>query len=153
MSAATDPDYFFVYGTLRSDIPSSMSKFLGRRARRIGPAAATGYLIDLGGYPGFVVGEGTVRGELFTIKPEQAGETWQLLDAYEGVTGSEEEEYRRDTVAVRVAGRSEDFPAGDTVMAQTYVYQQPVGGRQVIPDGDYPRFYAGNPAHQKFTGH
>jgi len=139
------PEYLFVYGTLRSDIPSSMSKFLRRRATLIGKATTDGRLIDLGGYPGFLTGDGTVKGELYRINKDQAQETWQLLDAYEGVSGLSSEEYRRTEVPTRVAG-------GGHFRAHTYEYQQSVQGRAEIANGDYPPFYRNNPAHQQFTG-
>ncbi|NJB86378.1 gamma-glutamylcyclotransferase (GGCT)/AIG2-like uncharacterized protein YtfP [Lewinella marina] len=139
-------EYLFVYGTLRSDIPSSMSKFLRRRATLVGKATVAGKLIDLGGYPGFIAGGGTMtKGELYRIREDQEEETWQLLDAYEGVSGLPSEEYRRIEVEARVA-------AGGKFMAQTYEYQQSTGGKAEIPHGDYPPFYRNNPAHRKFTG-
>ena len=145
MSSAAE--YLFVYGTLRSDIPSSMSKFLRRRASLVGKATASGRLIDLGGYPGFVTGGGTTKGELYKIDPEQAEETWQLLDAYEGVSGLPSEQYRKTTVSVQVAG-------GGTFQAQTYEYQGGDAAKKTeIPNGDYPPFYRSNSAHLKFTGH
>ena len=143
MSSASE--YLFVYGTLRSDIPSSMSKFLRRRAALIGKATASGRLIDLGGYPGFVAGGGTVKGELYRINEDQAGETWQMLDAYEGVSGLESEDYRKLALDVQVA-------AGGKFRAHTYEYQQPTTGKTEIPNGDYPPFYRTNPEHRKFTG-
>ena len=145
MSSAAE--YLFVYGTLRSDIPSSMSKFLRRRASLVGKATASGRLIDLGGYPGFITGGGTAKGELYRISPDQAEETWQLLDAYEGVSGLRSEQYRKSEVQVQVAG-------GGNFRAQTYEYQRGDAGKMTeIPNGDYPPFYRANPEHQKFTGH
>lgn len=140
-------DYLFVYGTLRSDIPSSMSKFLRRRGTLVGKATVAGELLDLGGYPGFVSGPaGTVKGELYRITADQAEETWQMLDAYEGVTGLANEGYRKIEVDVRVG-------AGGAFRAVTYEYQLPRDGKPVIPNGDYPPYYRSNPEHLKFTGH
>ncbi|MGB3801726.1 MAG: gamma-glutamylcyclotransferase family protein, partial [Lewinella sp.] len=65
-------NYLFVYGTLRSDIPSSMSKFLRRRATLVGKATVAGRLVDLGGYPGFLAGEGKAKGELYRLSVEEA---------------------------------------------------------------------------------
>lgn len=138
--------YLFVYGTLRSDIPSSMSKFLRRRGKLVGKATVDGELIDLGGYPGFISGTGgTVKGELYQIDAAQAAETWQMLDAYEGVTGLANEDYRKIEVYVRVN-------AGGAFRAMTYEYQLPRAGKPVIPNGDYPPYYRNNPDHLKFTG-
>ncbi len=142
---SSSPEYLFVYGTLRSDIPSSMSKFLRRRARLVGKTTASGRLYDLGGYPGFVSGGGTVTGELYRLNDGQAEETWQLLDAYESVSGSSADEYKRITIDVQVA-------AGGKFRAQTYALRQANSGKPEIPGGDYPPFYRGNPAHRKFTG-
>ncbi|MCP9236501.1 gamma-glutamylcyclotransferase [Lewinella sp. JB7] len=139
------PEYLFVYGTLRSDIPSSMSKFLRRRAALIGKATVSGHLIDLGDYPGFIRGGGSTKGELYRISPDRAGETWELLDAYEGVSGLSSEDYHRVTVDAQVAG-------GGHFRAHTYEYQQPHRDKPVIPNGDYPPFYRQNSAHRKFTG-
>lgn len=141
------PEFLFVYGTLRSDIPSSMSKFLRRRGELVGRGTTPGRLIDLGGYPGFVATEGeeTVRGEVHRIHADRAEETWHLLDAYEGVSGLDSEDYRRNEVEVALDN-------GDAQTAVTYEFQQAETGRAVIADGDYPPFYATNPTHQKFTG-
>ena len=142
-------DLMFVYGTLRSEIPSSMSKLLRRRARLIGPATTAGYLIDLGGYPALVLtpaasGE-RVQGEVYAVHPDQAEETRQLLDAYEGVTGQPSEQYRKAEVDVLQDHRP--------LRAVTYIYQLAADGYPVIAGGDYPSFYISAPAHQQFTGH
>ena len=142
---SSSPEFLFVYGTLRSDIPSSMSKFLRRRATLVGKTTASGRLYDLGGYPGFVSGGGTVTGELYRINEEQAEETWQLLDAYESVSGSSSDEYKRVTIDVQVA-------AGGKFRAHTYAYQQATSDKAEISGGDYPPFYRNNSAHRKFTG-
>ncbi|CAH0999410.1 hypothetical protein LEM8419_00708 [Neolewinella maritima] len=139
-------EYLFAYGTLRSDIPSSMSKFLRRRATLVGKATTSGRLIDLGGYPGFVQGGGTTTGELYRLNADRVAETWELLDAYEGVAGNASDEYRKSIVSVRVRD-------GGTFQARTYEYKQGTAGQAEIPNGDYPPFYRSNAAHQKFTGH
>ena len=139
-------EYLFVYGTLLSDIPSSMSKFLRRRADLIGKATTAGTLYDLGGYPGFVAGgSGDVHGELYRLHADRAEESRQLLDAYEGVSGAAGEEYAKQPVEVTVKD-------GGRFTATTYVYTLPTDELPVIPRGNYPLFYRSNPEHQKFTG-
>ena len=138
-------DYLFVYGTLLSNIPSSMSKFLRRRATLIGKATISGKLIDLGGYPGLLLGGGTVKGELYRFEEGRKEESWSMLDAYESVTGAPEDEYRKEAVAAQVNG-------GGKFSALTYVYVGSTRGKAVIPNGDYPPFYKNNPEHRKFTG-
>jgi len=137
--------HLFVYGTLLSNIPSSMSKFLRRRAVLIGKASASGKLIDLGMYPGFVAGgDGEVVGELYRINPENKEQTMEMLDAYESVTGEPTDEYRRITVTARVSG-------GGTFEAETYEFIGDAAGKTVIPRGDYPSYFKDRPAHERFV--
>lgn len=137
--------HLFVYGTLLSNIPSSMSKFLRRRAALVGKATAPGKLYDLGMYPGFVAGgEENVIGELYLIKAENEQQTMEMLDAYESVTGEPEDEYRRVEVEAHVGG-------GGTFMAQTYEFIGSVAGKALIPKGNYPAFYADNEEHARFV--
>lgn len=137
--------YLFVYGTLMSNIPSSMSKFLRRRATLIGKATTPGRLYDLGLYPGFVGGgEGFVKGELYRLEEARQDQTLEMLDAYESVTGASEDEYHRVEVTVQVNG-------GGTFQAQTYEFVEDVVGKTLIPRGDYPAYYPTNPDHEKFV--
>lgn len=137
--------HLFVYGTLLSNIPSSMSKFLRRRASLVGKATVPGKLYDLGMYPGFVAGgEDNVVGELYLVKPESEEQTMDMLDAYEGVTGEPEDEYRRTDVTAQVGG-------GGTFKAQTYEYTGSLGGKKLIPRGNYPAFYEDNAEHARFV--
>ena len=137
--------YIFVYGTLLTSIPSSMSKFLRRKAQLVGKATTAGMLYDLGMYPGFISGEaGRVKGELYRLNPETAEMTIDMLDAYEGVTGAPEDEYRKVKVTVQVSD-------GGSFEAFTYEYKDAVEGKAVIPLGDYAAFYPGNAAHERFV--
>ena len=135
----------FVYGTLLSSVPSSMSKFLRRRATLIGTATVIGALHDLGMYPGFTVGGPTnVRGELYELNEGKADQTLEMLDAYEGVTGEKEDEYARQIIECKL-------PDGRTVSAQTYLSIKIPPNVKSIPNGDYAKFYKSNSAHQRFV--
>lgn len=137
--------HLFVYGTLLSNIPSSMSKFLRRRATLIGKATTSGCLYDLGMYPGFVGGkEAQVTGELYLLNPDSMALTMEMLDAYESVTGEPGDQYRRVTVNAQVGG-------GGTFKAETYEYTGETKGLHLIPRGDYPSFYLNNSAHERFV--
>jgi len=137
--------HLFVYGTLLSDIPSSMAKFLSRRGKLIGKATVPGTLVDLGYYPGYrSEGEGTVRGELYRLEADRAEESLKMLDTYESVTGSEDDEYRR----IRVSGRVND---GGPFEAWTYELSKKPKGKSVIPLGNYVPFYRENEKHQRFV--
>lgn len=139
------PMHLFVYGSLLSAVPSSMSDFLARRADLVGPATVAGELYDLGMYPGLVAGgEGRVKGEVYRLHPEKAEAAMSMLDAYEGVTGEPEDEYRRVTVTTTLAD-------GDTLEAETYEVKDGAGGRPVVPDGDYLPFYRESAAHRRFV--
>ena len=136
--------HLFVYGTLLSDVPSSMAKFLRRRATLVGKATATGRLDDMGMYPGFTTGGGTIKGELYELDGKRVEETLRMLDAYEGVTGEREDEYRRGKVVCRTA-------SGEEFQAQTYLSVDVPAGAAQIKSGDYAKFYAGSAAHQRFV--
>lgn len=137
--------HLFVYGTLLSNIPSSMSKFLRRRAALVGKATVSGKLYDLGMYPGFVAGgDGNVIGELYLVESEKEAQTMEMLDAYESVTGEAEDEYRRVEVEAKVGG-------GGTFTAQTYEFTGSVDGKSLIPKGNYPAFFEGNKEHSRFV--
>lgn len=139
------PVHLFVYGTLLSGIPSSMSKFLRRRATLIGKATVPGTLYDLGLYPGYVTtGDGTVRGELYRLNEENLDETLEMLDAYESVTGAPEDEYVRAEVRAKVGD-------GGTFRAMTYAYTKDTDGKPVIPQGNYATFYPTSREHQRFV--
>jgi gamma-glutamylcyclotransferase (GGCT)/AIG2-like uncharacterized protein YtfP len=122
-----------------------MSKFLRRRATLIGKATTSGSLYDLGMYPGFVAGgEEQVKGELYRLNPDNQAQTMEMLDAYEGVTGEPEDQYRRVTVSAQVGG-------GGTFKAETFEFTGKTGGMQPIPRGDYPSYYQGNTDHERFV--
>ena len=136
--------HLFVYGTLLSAVPSSMAKFLRRRATLVGPATVQGRLFDLGMYPGFQMGEGEVAGELYALEPGKQSETLSMLDAYEGVTGEDEDEYVRTEIICRMND-------GSSLTAQTYVSKSIPATASLLANGDYASFFVGNAAHQKFV--
>ena len=136
--------YLFVYGTLLSSVPSSMSKFLRRRATLLGAATVNGTLYDLGMYPGFTTGGGRVRGEVYELEPVREEETLSMLDAYEGVTGEPQDEYVREPIGATLGN-------GRNVTAITYRSRRLPGDASPIKTGDYARFYAHSKAHQRFV--
>ncbi|OAV44699.1 gamma-glutamylcyclotransferase [Lewinella sp. 4G2] len=136
--------YLFVYGTLLSSVPSSMSKFLRRRATLVGEATVSGRLYDLGRYPGFQIGGGKVTGELYLLEEKRQQQTIEMLDAYEGVAGEAEDEYVRTGVKCTLAN-------GTTVEADTYVSRSLPSQAARIVSGDYAKFYVSSIAHQEFV--
>ena len=137
--------HLFVYGTLLSTIPSSMAKFLRRRATLVGAATVQGQLYNLGMYPGFTTkGSATVTGEVYALDVKRAEETLAMLDAYEGVTGEREDEYHRGTVTCTLQNDRK-------IEAQTYISSSVPGGAATIAGGDYAEFYQRNAEHQRFV--
>ncbi len=135
----------FVYGTLLSSVPSSMAKFLRRRAKLIGQATINGTLFDLGMYPGLTTGgSGEVVGEVYALDASRDKETLEMIDSYEGVMGEAEDEYRHEEVTCRLAD-------GKRIAATTYVLKKPPGKAAKISGGDYEKLYKSSPAHQKFV--
>jgi gamma-glutamylcyclotransferase (GGCT)/AIG2-like uncharacterized protein YtfP len=96
-------------------------------------------------YPGFVAGgEERVTGELYHLNPDKQAQTMEMLDAYESVTGEPDDQYRRLEVSVQVGG-------GGTFKAETYEFTGKTEGMQLIPRGDYTKYYHGKPDHERFV--
>ena len=72
----------FVYGTLKLTPHGVPHHLLADAVLIDSLAMVQGNLYDLGAFPGYKKGEGTVHGELYEIDNPY---TWQRLDAYEGV--------------------------------------------------------------------
>lgn len=126
----TEANLLFVYGTLRWDSDHEMGRWLRTQAEWLGPAWLPGarmYRVDW--YPGVVAGaaEETVRGDLFRLRDLA---TWARLDAFEGVEGREDDEYRRRPAPVRVAD-------GARHHAWVYWYRRPVAGLERLQGGDW----------------
>ncbi|HET6581783.1 MAG TPA: gamma-glutamylcyclotransferase family protein, partial [Nannocystaceae bacterium] len=60
-------ELLFVYGTLRSDSGHAMHDVLARGAVLVGRGEVDGTAVDLGEYPGLVLGGGTAHGELWAL--------------------------------------------------------------------------------------
>lgn len=126
MSRAADPDRLLVvYGSLRSAAVRGRLGIAGR-LRRLGPCSLRGYLYDLGDYPGFVHGEGLVRGELFAAADPQV---LTILDDYEDIVPGRPQSslYRRERVRLITP----------PIEAWVYVYNRPVAGRRRVPSGEW----------------
>lgn len=130
-----DPDYVFVYGTLREDPDHEMYRVLARSSRFVGDGTVNARLYDLGQYPGIVLSPDPtdlVFGELYELRPELAVSALRELDDYEGLgpTDPLPHEYRREIVPVRIEG-------GATIPAWAYVLASPVPSHPQIPSSDY----------------
>ncbi len=122
---AAEPDLLFVYGTLRPGLSSEGSRLV-RDLESLGEATVRGVLYDLGDYPGMVVGDGLVHGDVLRVK---SMEQLAALDTYEECDRPAPLFHRIVTTA-----RSRD---GSECMAWVYVYAREVADATRIDHGDY----------------
>jgi phosphoserine phosphatase len=122
----------FVYGTLRPDVQSAMGTAQRRRlageARDLGPATTEGLLADLGAYPGLVDGDGRVRGRAYALRTP--ADTFAWLDAYEGLAGRPDDEYRRIVRGIAL-------DTGVRIEAWVYRYNGPQKQPHILTSGDW----------------
>jgi gamma-glutamylcyclotransferase (GGCT)/AIG2-like uncharacterized protein YtfP len=115
----------FVYGQLRRGGIGYRCLGLDTRTTWLGDASVMGALLDLGDYPGLVLGsQGIVRGELLGFDDPAL---WPVLDAYEECDPAPGaiSEYRREWI---------DLIGGDR-RAWAYIYNRPPKDRPVIASG------------------
>ena len=80
-----------------------MSRLLRQSAKFVGIGSFTGHLYDLGAYPGAIYdpkSEIMVYGELYRLNELSAHTLLSMLDSYEGITGSESDEYYRSVISI-----------------------------------------------------
>ena len=118
----------FIYGTL---MPGLRLEAEMHGARFRGPAQVPGRLVDVGRYPGFLQGDGSVSGEVYEVDDAQLARLDGVEDMVPGDRAASQ--YWREEVTV-LSGPLQ----GQTV--QTYVYNCPVDGCKPIPHGDYRRY-------------
>jgi gamma-glutamylcyclotransferase (GGCT)/AIG2-like uncharacterized protein YtfP len=124
---STAPDLLFVYGTLMRGYP--LHHLIANRCEFLGDGTVTGRLLNLGHYPGAVLEEGTVHGEVYRLL---APGLLASLDQEEGYDprAPERSLYLRRPATVRLA-------SGRMVTAWIYWYQGPRHRAMPIPGGDY----------------
>ena len=120
--------YLFIYGTL---MPGLRLEAQMHSARFMGPAQVPGRLVDVGRFPGLLLGDGQVTGEVYEVDAAHLAR----LDVVEGLVPGDREasQYWREEV-MALSGPLQ----GQRV--QTYVYNRPVDGCTPIAHGDYRRY-------------
>lgn len=115
-----------LYGTLRRGEGARRALGLDRRLRFLMPCLVRGRLFDLGPYPGFVPGDGLVRGELFEPLDDAI---LADLDAFEEYDPAEpaKSPFVRERIAL----------VGSALAAFIYRYAGPVDGFPEIASGDW----------------
>jgi len=126
-------EYIFVYGTLRQDTNTEMSRLLTKYAEFVGGAAYQGKLYKIDYYPGAVPSNDpndAVLGEIYLL--HQADVALPLLDQYEefGPEFPEPNEYIRLKQAVALKN-------GRTVMAWVYVYNHSTEDLELIESANF----------------
>ncbi len=97
MSEVRAGDAIAVYGLLRRG-ESGFERFgLAGAFEPLGPCVIPGQLYDLGAYPGLVIGEGEVIGELFEVRDPGV---MPALDAFEDYWPGEPDRSRYERVEV-----------------------------------------------------
>lgn len=126
-------EYIFVYGTLRQDTNTEMSRLLTKYAEFVGDAAYQGRLYKIDYYPGAVPSDDpndAVQGEVYRLY--QADVALPLLDQYEefGPEFPEPHEYTRKKQSVLLKN-------GRLVTAWVYVYSHPTEGLELIKSANF----------------
>ena len=118
----------FIYGTL---MPGLRLEAQMHGARFLGLAQVPGRLVDVGRYPGLLLGDGSVSGEVYEVDDAHLAR----LDAVEEMVPGDRavSQYWREEVTV-LSGPLQ----GERV--QIYVYNRPVDGCVPIAHGDYRRY-------------
>jgi gamma-glutamylcyclotransferase (GGCT)/AIG2-like uncharacterized protein YtfP len=118
----------FIYGTL---MPGLRLEAEMHGAHFVGPAQVPGRLVDVGRYPGLLLGEGSVSGEVYEVDDAHLARLDGVEDMVPGDRAASQ--YWREEVTV-LSGPLQ----GERV--QTYVYNRPVDGCTPIAHGDYRRY-------------
>jgi gamma-glutamylcyclotransferase (GGCT)/AIG2-like uncharacterized protein YtfP len=136
MSSARNTEYLFVYGTLRKVIDHPMSDLLQEYSREVGRGTFQGRLFDAGSFPAAKTSDNEsdiVHGDLFKI--ENGDFVFQHLDPYEGYSSKHPSKslFLRKSVSVRLSNKN-------PVNSWIYLYNRPVVGLTLIPNGDYLKY-------------
>lgn len=127
--------YLFVYGTLQLESGHRMHQVLPRASDRLGTGRVPGRLFDLGPYPGLFPcpeAQAGVLGEVYRL--HTPGETFRLLDRYEGCAPEDPEPHAFARGLVQVA-RADAPP----LEAWVYWYRGPLAGAvEIVTDDASP---------------
>lgn len=123
-------NHLFVYGTLRTESRHPMARRLRVGAKLLGRGSAPGSLYDFGDHPGAVFAAEVryrVVGDVFTLQPNTR--LLSDLDRYEGVTGEDDDTFRRLLIEV-------SLDKGGSVEAWAYGLKERPRAR-LIGTGDF----------------
>ena len=116
-----------VYGLLRPGLSGWRRFALHRRSDYLGPCRIAGRLVDCGGYPGLIAGQGHVKADLLAIKD---GGLLAELDAFE--------DYRPAAPQLSEYVRRCAILTGKRIGAQSYFYaRRPADSMPIVAGGDW----------------
>lgn len=135
MSAPSEIDYLFVYGTLRRDAGHAMAKLLAASSTHVGLGWFQGRIYRVSWYPCAIPSDAAadrVVGDVFALQPEASAEILETLDEYEGTKteGGRPPYYRRERRRVTL----ED---GRKIEAWIYLFNRPTDRLERIESGDF----------------
>jgi gamma-glutamylcyclotransferase (GGCT)/AIG2-like uncharacterized protein YtfP len=127
------PEFLFVYGTLRRGFDHPMARCLAQSAAYRGEASCAGRLYRVAHYPGLVLADdqaARVHGDLYALGQDAA--LLAAIDAYEGCGADDPppHPYARQRTEVICAD-------GAHCTAWTYVYRLSAAHLPLIPDGRF----------------
>lgn len=126
-------DLFVFYGLLRQGAAGAPDHIPFTRAGRfLGPCRFHGHMVDCGGYPGVVKGDGLCHGVRYRIEDILIV---PALDAFEVVIPDDPDRSLYDRVPWRVLDMHGN-PTGET--AWLYCYRRPVTGLPSVANGVWP---------------
>jgi gamma-glutamylcyclotransferase (GGCT)/AIG2-like uncharacterized protein YtfP len=131
-----NPDYLFVYGTLRRGSDNDLCHLLGEHADFVSYANYQGQLYEVDYYPGAVPSDNPldqVRGELYRLKTlELADFVLSVLDEYEecGTAFQAPTEFVRRVQPVWLE-------SGERVIAWVYLYNRVTDKLKRLCSGDF----------------
>jgi len=128
-----DPEYLFVYGTLRRECACEQAQLIERYCEFVADGHMQGRIYVIDGYPGVVESasqQDQVTGALYRIVNH--AELLPSLDRYEECSSDfpQPHEYHRKQVNI-------ETDDGQTVHAWVYVYNRDVTLLRRIESGDY----------------
>ena len=128
--------HVFVYGTLRRGEQRDINR-LRPAPRWVGQASVPGHIVELGRYPGLVLGApGHVTGEVYEISAALE----RQLDVIEEVWPTPNGEYVKCEMAVRL--ECEAAPSQDVVCLVYALAPGQASGKTVIAGGDWVSYRA-----------
>lgn len=133
MKPISQPNYLFVYGTLRKEFGLQLTKEIKDNIIYTGGATINGKMYDIGEYPAALPSaneHSKIVGEIYELKHPR--KIFRLLDEYEGYDRkhlSQSEYYRKKETL--------ELETGEKIQAWVYWYNFPIKNKRKIKQKDY----------------